>query len=328
MKYLMQQKQIKALLQPSLNNILKYWGSNNAKKYAMENTIAIASSGRGGSTWLAEIVGSLPGYPIVWEPLHLGKNPECKKYGYNWNTYIPLNGEEQRKKEYLREILTGNNLSTNTISSLAFNPRNFLNFKGFVVKFVNANLLLNWMLEQFPISAILMIRHPCAVVESQLRHSAWNHVNKNNMTIPEQLTVDYPYLLEVFEGIETREEVLAFEWALKTYTPLVQPQPKSLYITTYEGLVEQPILELNKIFNFLGKTVPPQAYKKLKTASSTTQKLSNIALNKNPLDGWKKRLSVEQIDNILRVVHKIGIDFYTDSLIPNYNQLSFFATKS
>ncbi|AFZ35776.1 hypothetical protein Sta7437_2228 [Stanieria cyanosphaera PCC 7437] len=318
----------KVLLRPTLDHILNYWGSNNAKNYDLKNTIAIACSGRGGSTWLTEIIGTLPGYPILWEPLHLAKNPECKNYGYNWNTYIPYHAEDNIKKNYLEQILIGQNLSTNIISSLAFHPQKFFNFQGFLVKFVNANLLFNWMLKQFPIQGILMIRHPCAVVESQLRHSAWNHINKNNLTFPQQLTVDYPHLVQIFETIQTREEILAFEWAIQTYIPLIQPKSKFLYIITYEKLINESKLEINRLFNYLGKPVPKSAYEKLKQVSKTTQQVSNVTHNKNVLTGWKERLLPQQIDNILNIVHQVGINFYNDSLIPDYKNLSDLVNQS
>jgi hypothetical protein len=315
------QTQAKAFLQPTLDLVLNYWGANNVKTYNIQNTIAIACSGRSGSTWLAEIIGALPGYPIIWEPLHLGNNPECQHYGFDWQTYLPYNVEDNPKRNYLEKILTGSNLSTKQVSSLAFNPLKFVGFQGFAVKFVNANLLLNWMLEQFSIKGILMIRHPCAVVESQLRHSAWNHVNKTNITFPQQLALDYPHLVEVFQTIQTREEILAFEWAIQTYVPLIQPKPEFLYVTTYEKLIQEGQSEVDRLFDFLAKSVPTTAYKQLIKASKTTQKVSNIGKNKDPLIGWKHRLTPQQIDNILSVVHRVGIVFYTDALTPNYQQL-------
>jgi hypothetical protein len=314
----------KEFLYPILDKVLNSWGTYNAKTYDIKNTIVVASSGRGGSTWLAEIIGTLPGYPIIWEPLHLGKNPECKNYGFNWNTYIPVGDRDPIKKNYLNFLLTGTNLSTAKVSSLAFHPIQYLRFRGFLVKFVNANLILNWMLEQFPIQAILMIRHPCAVIDSQLRHSAWHHVNKNNLTFLEQIAADYPHLTEIFHQIETREEALAFAWVLKTYVPLIQPKSRSLYITTYEDLIDNAEVEVNKIFDFLHKPVPSKAYRQLKIASNTTQNISNVATGKNPLTGWKDNLSATQIENILNIVHRSGIDFYTDDILPDRSRLNFW----
>lgn len=239
-------KSAKNLSRSTLDSILKAWGQNNAKSYDIRNTIAVASSGRGGSTWLAELIGTLAGYPIIWEPLHLGKNPECEQYGFDWQTYIPSYKEEQQKKAYLKQLLTGANLSTAVVSSLAFEPYEFLRFRGFLVKFVCANLLLHWMLHQFPIRAILMIRHPCAVVSSQLCHSAWNDITKENITFPQNLADDFPHLREIYYRIETTEEVLAFEWALQTYIPLVQQAPHPWYLTTYEKLINDGKDEVNR----------------------------------------------------------------------------------
>lgn len=321
-------KVAQTLLRPGLNHILKLWGQNNAKHYDIGKTIVVAGSGRGGSTWLAEIIGTLPGYPILWEPLHPGKNPECQKYGFTWRTYIPTQVDDSLREEYIRKILTGANLSTQVVSSLAFHSTQYLRFRGFVVKFVNANLLLYWLLKKFPMRALLLLRHPCAVVSSQLRHSAWRGVRKEIVAFPKNLAADYPHLSKILQRIETREEVLAFEWALKTYIPLIQPQPHPWLLTTYEQLVEGGKQELERIFQFLGEPTPQQAYKYLKKPSQTTQQTSHVATGKNPLVGWQENLNSHQIERILDVVHQFGIDFYTDSLLPDYEKLKSFILQS
>lgn len=53
---------------------------------------------------------------------------------------------------------------------------------------------------------------------------------------------------------------------------------------------------------------------KLKESSWTTVSDSNVALGKDPLAGWKDKLSPEEVKRILNVVHRVGIDAYTDAL--------------
>jgi hypothetical protein len=312
----------RTILVPPLDAIFRSWGRRNAKSYDVRNTIIIAGVGRGGSTWLAELFATLPGYPLLWEPLHLGSNPECIKYGFDWQTYISAGQDEPLKQRYLHQVLTGANLSCELLTSLHFHPIQFLRFRGYLVKFVNANLLLDWMLHLFPVRAILLIRHPCAVVASQLRHSAWDHVNKEKMTFSQNLAHDYPHLVEIHKSIRDREEVLAFEWALQTFIPLNRPKPYPWYLTTYERLVEDGHKELSCLFQFLGEPVPGEAYKHLRVPSATTQDGSNIANGRNPLSGWQEQLTAHQIQMILNVVHRVGIDFYGDAATPDYRRLS------
>lgn len=315
-------------IKTTVNPVLQAWGSSNSKHYNINNTIVVASSPRGGSTWLAEIIGSLPGYPIINEPLYRQKNPECEKYGFTTSlTYVPASEEEPSKRDYLHQIFTGANLSVKIAFLQHFRLTQYLSFRGFLVKFCHANMLLYWALHQFPLRAVFMIRHPCAVVSSQLLRRGWKHAEKCNWenridkVIPQNVAVDYPHLLDVYRRVKTKEEGLAFIWAMQNYIPLSQPKPHPWCLTIYERLVMEGQREVDRLFQFLGEPVPREAYERLKIPSVTTPSDSNIRKGKNQLSGWKEKLTADQIDRILDVVHQVGIDFYSDALEPEYEKL-------
>lgn len=308
-------------LYPVADLVFGAYGRLRARRYDLSETIIVSSSGRGGSTWLAEIVATLPGRILLWEPLHLNNNPECVRHGFTWQNYIRKDTGAPQKQQYLKRLLRGEALSTRTLTSLHFKPLRFLSPKGYVVKFVNANMMLYWLLQRFPVRAVLMVRHPCAVVSSQLVYGAWEGVTKETCTIPEFLFDDYPQFRDVFDRIQEPEEVLAFEWAVQTHVPLSQPLPHPWLVTTYERLVEHGREEVERIFEYLGEPVPSAAYDSLRTASATTVSDSNVAAGKNPLTGWKSRLTTVQIDNILRVVREMGVDYYSGDLLPDYERL-------
>lgn len=307
---------------------LRAYGKARAHSgYDIEDTIVLASTGRGGSTWLTEIVATLPEYTVLWEPLHLGNNPECEEYGFGWQNYIPRGADAPRRKEYLRRLLTGENLSTNVLTSLEFRPLRLLRpGGGYVAKFVNANMMLRWMMDTFPVSGVLMIRHPCAVVASQLQHGAWSHVTKENITIPEKLFERYDHLPDVFSEIQTHEEILAFEWALQTYVPLSSPRPHPWSLVTYEELVSEGRTTVESLFEALGRPVPGKAYDQLRTPSATaSEKLQEKEVHAQ-LWTWRNRLSSKQIDRILRVAHSVGVMVYDEGLLPNHDRLPSAAT--
>ena len=311
---------MKQSIRSAADTVLGVWGDFQASRYDIRKTIVIACTGRGGSTWLAEIIATLPGYHMLWEPLHLGNNPECTKYGFGWQNYIPRGTTAPVKRDYIEKILTGEKLSTQITTSLHFHPLRLLRLRGYVAKFVNANMMLGWMLEEFPVRGILMIRHPCAVVSSQLMHGGWDHVTKENCTIPEGLFVDYPHLADVFDDIHEKEEVLAFGWALQTYVPLRQSEPHPWLLTTYERLVERGEHEVERIFHYLDESPPRRAREKLRERSATASRTFSTDRRKN-LSKWRKRLTKKQVDNILRVTHEVGVEAYTVDLVPDYSSL-------
>ena len=316
------------LLYPVGNAALGAFGRYRARSYDIRDTILVSSSGRGGSTWLAEIVATLPGRILIWEPLHLKNNPDCVRYGFTWQNYIRPGSAAPEKCAYLERLFRGEELSTRTLTSLHFHISSFIAHRGYVVKFVNANMMLYWLLQQIPLRAVLMVRHPCAVVSSQLIHGAWEGLRKEALTIPEGLFRDYPQFQATFDWIREPEEVLAFEWAMQTHVPLSQPLPHPWLLTTYEGLVKRGAEEVARIFKFLGEPVPSVAYRRLTTASATTVSDSNVMAGKDPLLGWQSRLSSKQIANVLRVTKAMGIDYYKEDVEPNYHLLPGYEQAS
>jgi len=313
----------KAVVYPALNTFLAIWSRWKAPTYDLKKTIVLASSPRGGSSWLSDLIGTLPGYPVVWEPLHLGHNPEIESHGFDWQTYMRAGQDDETKLNYLKAILTGKNLNHRIVSLFSFHPTQFCRFRGYIVKFTNANLLLTWLLKKYPLKAILMLRHPCAVVSSQLRLKGWDNVNKDTMTFHQSIAKDYPHLAELRKKIRTREEVLAFEWALQTYIPLHQTKPHPWCLTSYERLVTNGPEELRRLFQYLDQPIPPKVLKQLSVPARTTSKTSDVRKKgADLLAGWKKHLNAEQIREILDVTHQAGLDFYTEDSEPDYQKLN------
>ncbi len=310
----------KKLVYPTADLIFGKYGEITSSSYDMKQTIVLASSSRGGSTWLAEMIGSLPGRPIIWEPLHPGNNPDCRSYGFGWQNYLEEGQSDVQKEGYLKRLFTGRELSTRTLTLPQLKLASFFPLHGYLVKFVNANMLLPWLTEIFPLRTILMIRHPCAVVSSQLRHGGWSSLSKENMTVPHALLSSMPELKELYNRINRLEELLAFEWVLQTVVP-IRSHARRWKLTTYEAMVVDGGSELDRIFDFLGETIPNGLSEKMNLASSSTVSDSNVKTGKNPLTGWKEKLTRTQIDRILSVVHQAELYFYTKDLEPDYSQL-------
>lgn len=310
-------------LRPIADVALRTYGAVRANTtYDIQDTIIVACAGRSGSTWLTEILATLPGYTVIWEPLHLGNNPACKAHGFDWQNYIRRNTAAPQQRAYLKKLLTGENLSTQVLTSLEFRPSRLLQpTGGYLVKFVNANMMLPWITDTFSASAVLMIRHPCAVVASQIEHGSWDHVTKDNMTVPKNLFERYPHLSSVYEQIETHEEVLAFEWALQTYVPLRAAPPRPWFLTTYEDLVMDGPSVVESMFDNLGYSVPKAAYEQLHVPSATSSDRLKHQDGTERLNTWRERLTPKQADQILSVAQEVGITCYNESLRPDHEAL-------
>ena len=60
----------------------------SSKNFNVENSIIIFSEARGGSTWLMEILSTIPKTAINWEPLHVKNGVVPKKLNWGWRPYI------------------------------------------------------------------------------------------------------------------------------------------------------------------------------------------------------------------------------------------------
>jgi hypothetical protein len=310
--------------------MLRMWGKRLESVYDIRDTITIHASPRGGSTWLAELIHTLEGYVLLWEPVTLGSNPGIAQHGFYPDTYLPQGTDDPQKRAYLHGVLAGRKLSASHLSVDHFDVRRFMRFRGFLVKFVRGNLLLPWLLEQFPVRSIILIRHPCAVVASQLTWDAWYEIKDLSWTeqarrgiwrFPPEFEEAYPHIHDIYRTVATADEFLALDWAIQTYVPLTELEPGSYLLTTYEKLVVEGSQELGRIFRYLGQTPPEAAISQLGRASATTHRGSPFAMGLGALSGWKQTLSSDQVNRILSVAHRVGVDFYDEGLTPDYGRL-------
>jgi len=314
---------LKKAIYPFVDGVLAGIGRLNAQGYDLEQTILVACTARGGSTWLAEIVAALQEYVILWEPLHLVNNPRCEEAGFRWQNYFAEDDDCRAQKEYLRRVYAGADLSTRTLTSLEFSPSDLVDVSGYVVKHVNANMMLHRIMEWFPVRAVLMIRHPCAVVASQLNHGGWGHLNDENTSLSDTLAAEFPHLRRVYNGLDTIEEFLAFKWAVRTRVPLSQPTPHPWCLTTYERLVVVGEQEVERIFSCLGEPTPEGAVTRLDRPSATAGETPNVRKGESRLDGWTEQLTPEQVNRILQTVRAVGVTCYDESLTPDEEALPF-----
>ncbi|MDZ8117747.1 sulfotransferase domain-containing protein [Pontiella agarivorans] len=291
-------------------------GNMRRSSYDLNRTIVLSGTGRGGTTWLAQLMTAVPGSLILWEQLHSATNPASLEYGFGRPRYLPVDFAGARETDYIEFMLKGGVLGTGLRSQLYFNPWNVIFFKRYIHKFVNANMLLPWMTHRFGIKLIYLVRHPCAVVSSQLRHSygAWADHSKSKC-FHESLFSRYPHLQDVYDRINTREESLAFDWAIQNYVPLKEGF-KGITVF-YEDLVDHPEQELGRIFDFLEMQMPAGVKRKITKPSKTAYKDSNNLKNgKADLAGWKKKLKPEQVEAVMDVVIQVGVDLYGSDARP------------
>lgn len=284
-----------------------------AGRCSIDQAIILSSTPRAGSTWLGQILSAIPHSASLFEPCHVEYVPEATAAGMTRRTYFPPDADWPAGMDFFTRVFDGHMFNWWTAQETTL--RSALSARFLVVKFVRISRLLPWLCRHFSTRPpILLVRHPCAVVASQMK-SDRDWVNPPRPTVPAYLE-NFPETHEVIARLETREEFLAATWALDYLPGLMAPQPRPWHLVSYEELVQDTRVTIDRLFAALDMKVPPGVWGKVNKPSSMTWKTGMSGLG-----GWRKQLDATQVRRILDITHKLGVTFYTDDLEPNYTVL-------
>jgi hypothetical protein len=304
-------------------------GNRNESSNDGTSIISIFSSPRSGSTWMSSILCSLPNSFLVWEPLYLNPPyPELKKVNICWDPYIPedtdwIEAEQFFKKLYNREICSLRALRLYFENDLRLVSK----AKFFIYKDVDSNMILPWLTKRFNINPIYIIRHPCAVVASQIKYKHWDWLISNPKARYYQPHCKYKGIYELYKDIYAKvsraEERLAADWALHNIVPINHKENNIRWITvSYELLYKKPFQEIERIYKRLGLTHTEMALSKIRSPSDTAMTTSFDRIhNTSQLESWKSELAGSAVRNILNIVNEFGIHFYDSSPEPDYPKI-------
>ncbi len=299
----------------------------------LQDNIYLFTQPRSGSTWLSEIFLRLPQSQIInepfnrWSPITLSGSPPPSQARMDelreLNTYyyqpVPEAAEWPELDEVVCRLLR---LEVPKVALHWESDRASLRHtRHFVFKFCFANLMMPWMVRKFGIRPILLVRHPCAVVYSQMQLEHWQPIVKS----PQIAIPDFRYS-EIFrehedfyKGFTHPEEVLAFIWALNTVQTIGHPRNNVDWCTvSYEHLYEDFRSEVQRMFKWLGMDVPEGVEEVRNRAASYTRKYSLKTLGSaDHLSAWRERLTREQIARVFNVLEYFRFPLYTSDLYPD-----------
>jgi len=299
------------------SSLFKLW---HRRGFDRRRTIVIFGSIRSGSTWLAEIISSLDGHLQIFEPLHYKYVPYVKKHISEWDKFVAKDEEWPEGVSIFNEILSGRVINAWIMSQATL--MKVLTAKRLVVKIVRGNLLLEWFTNNIAImTPVLVMRHPCAVIASQI-NKGWP-LGKNVLLGNSYFDL-HPEIRKSCSHLSKPEELAALAWCLRYHAPLMVKKPYPFVLVCYENLVRNGEQELKKIFDAWDMPVDKNALSQLTVPSDTVTKNSQIVAGRDPLAGWVSRLTDEQVGNILAVLDIFKMNFYSRELEPDYEKLMSF----
>lgn len=301
----------------------KIWQNHQIARLARRNdfdpagNLLIFSDPRGGSTWLTELVQTVPATALLWEPLHLRTAPQFRHLGFNWRQYIPADAEWPEARAAFELLFRGKTLGERLCSRTSVTEIEAA--ERLIVKFCRGNALLPWLTAQFDFTfkPLLLLRHPFAVAASQLAFGAWNR-SFRGFNIPNGPFNDRYLAHQSFlESLKTKEEALVATWCLTNGVPLEHPSHDRRWIPIfYEHLLFEPEHVIEQIFAAWGLPVPDGILDRVRVASATTRDATFERSLHEQVTKWQRSFTPEQIERMSRVLDYFEIGCYTAEPLP------------
>jgi hypothetical protein len=282
-----------------------------------EDTIYLAGHGRSGTTWVAEILNFRNEYRYIHEPFHPGRLAISKVY--RPRQYLRPANREPRYLEPARAIVSG---QVRSLWGDKYN-RKVLPRKR-LIKEVRNNLLLPWLHQNFPeMPMVVMLRHPCAVANSQRRLAQQWKVDLNRFLDQEDLMTDYlaPFAERIAAAHQDFEKRI-FVWCIENYVPLEHlrrsQREGELHIAFYEHFCLDPATEIERMFGFLGIEYDPNALACVAKPSPTSLKDSAVLRGGDLVGGWRQGVTDLEVETAMEILGLFGLDrIYSFEPMPN-----------
>jgi hypothetical protein len=280
-------------------------------RHDLSKAAVIAGSGRSGTTWVGEVLGSISRYRIMFEPFHVQKTPVIKDWRYR--QYVRPDDQRSAFVEPASAILSGKVHSPwiDKLNSEVF-PR------GRLIKDIRIQMLLPWMHKTFPdVPIAIVTRHPCAVAQSRMA-LGWK-TGLDGFLEQEQLVDDYlsPFVSEFTRAEDEFEKQIIFwcaenyvpirYFARKNYAPARHAPGDPAIITRYEDLCADPEAEFGKLATFFGWPMREESKPLMKKPSAMTAKHSAILSGGNLTESWRRKISDRQIESARRLLDRFKL---------------------
>lgn len=300
----------------------------------------IAGSGRSGTTWVQDALAAANGLRPVFEPLHPYVSAIGNRYAHR---ALAPDEDHPDLAEFLTEVCAGqrNRLWTQfrrqrrwllppseefwTVDDAARLYRRWnkflrelpkLAFTGMqgepLVKCIRANLMLGWLSRKFGCRVVLIVRHPAAVIESELRER-WNarfalDRFRQDALLHELTTNRYRQLLE---RNLTPLEGLAARWVVENQWVVERAPANGVPVVFYEHLKSSPDQEWQRIQHALelSHAPPPAVIAQPSQQSAPKRSAATAGVSSDPR--WMRVLSREQMNEIQGILDCVGVTLYT-----------------
>ncbi len=261
-------------------------------------------------------------YRYIFEPFHPGYVSEVSNFKSKQYLRPDSHGHEYLKPA--RKILSGkiNNRWINKFNRKIVVQRR-------LIKDIRINLLLGWIKVNFPeIPIVLLLRHPLAVVSSQVSNG-WKADLRGFLNQPDLMQDHLEPYKDLMASTKDNFEGLILEWCVETRVPIVQLKSSGIKIVFYENLYLNPETEVPKLFSFIGRPFDPSFMDTIGQPSKTSRINSPVRKGSSPVDNWQRSVIDSQKEFCLKALKCFRLDYiYGIEPLPKLNLSNRQVTES
>lgn len=212
------------------------------------DTTLVVSTGRSGSTWVAEIVNYRQEYRLVFEPFRSDRVRRARDF--KLGQYIDPADQDHPLARHADALLAGRVRSWWTDRQ---NPRRIVRRR--IVKEIRITNLIPWIRARYPdMRIVYIVRNPVAVARSWLELD-WSD-GLDEFLAQDALLACFDEIVDEIASVARRGdrfERLVLRWCLENAIPLRAQPSSDVHLVEYERLRDDPEPELARLFAYLGE---------------------------------------------------------------------------
>lgn len=308
------------------------------------STVYMVGVPRSGTTWLMSILEEAGKFRVVFEPFNPRFYPTVRRYLKRhlkpiYRPYLYLYEDDMGTREYALRVLLGRVAGLWYFSPKRMFYKNvrWLLSNRVLVKDIATTRLLPWLAywfrgtETWKVQYLLLIRHPCAVIESQIRVGIGNPLRVLPLEVAKKALLRDAYrirelapirdeVIRLVDSITKPVEFLAALWSIDYYIPLYHAGQLPIRVTIYEELALHPATALRNLLESLGLGWDGQSLTRevLRRSSTSAEAVAKTVTN---VYKWRERMTKQDVASVISIVHKFGLTFYNEKIEPDYDSL-------
>lgn len=271
----------------------------------IDASVFVAGSGRSGTSWLSNIINHLNEFRYIFEPFAPAQVRAFRHF--NVRQYLRPSNNDSRFIEPVHALLEGrlrnqwaDHLNRRCIS------------KKRLIKEIRASLFIKWLVTHFSeVPIVFILRHPCAVVLSQLKTQWWSADSDYEQALGQSdLVEDFlGTMIRELDALSSAFERLIGLWCVENIVPLTQLAPNEVHLIFYEHLCTQPETETRRLFSFLGlRSDEAKLANSLKSPSELAGSDSAIVKGAHRAGNWLEKIPRADLNRAMEILRLFGLE--------------------